>query len=269
MPDKSFTILFFGDVVGRPGRRAVADVLPAWKKTHAPDITIANIENIAHGKGITTQTVKEIFDAGVEFATSGNHIWAKSEGLSLLAEDPVRILRPANYPASTPGVGTALLSVRDAKLLVINLLGRVMMKDHVDCPFKTLEGILERYREEKRVGTFVDFHAETTAETNTFGLYADGRVSAVVGTHTHIPTADDRVLPNGTAYITDVGMCGLKNSSIGVNYESALPAFLHQMPARHEIADNGLVVVNAVLIEISKKDGRALSIKRLTQDVEV
>jgi metallophosphoesterase (TIGR00282 family) len=262
-------ILFIGDVMGKPGRRAVAALLPDIKKKYAPDFVIANAENLAHGKGITRQTLDELLGAGVDFCTSGNHIWAKPEGHDILASRESPCIRPANFPQGVPGSGAKLIEVGARNILIINLMGRVFMKEHLDCPFRTLDSILEHYQKEKPAAIIVDFHAEATSEKNTFGLYADGRVSAVVGTHTHIPTADERVLPNGTAYITDIGMVGLKNSSIGVEYEGILQTFLTQMPGKFEIPDHGLVVFNAVLIDIDATDGHARSITRIQRDIEI
>ncbi len=262
-------ILFIGDVMGKPGRKAVAALLPKLKKEYEPDIVIANAENLAHGKGITTQTLKDLSDAGVDFYTSGNHIWAKPEGHAILAEKQTKVLRPANFPAGVPGVGAKMVTVGSREILVINLMGRVFMKEHLDCPFRALDRILEEFKKQKPAAILVDLHAEVTSEKNTFGLYADGRVSAVVGTHTHIPTADERVLPKGTAYITDVGMVGLKNSSIGISYEGVLQTFLYQTPGKFEIPDQGLVFFNAVLLDIDPQDAKAKSITRIQRDIEV
>lgn len=262
-------ILLIGDVVGKPGRKAVAALLPEIKKEHGPDFIIANAENLAHGKGVTKQTFDELLASGVDFCTSGNHIWAKPEGHGIIAQKESPLIRPANFPSTVPGDGAKLVPVGTATILIINLMGRVFMKEHLDCPFKTLDATLEQYKKDKPAAIIVDFHAEATSEKNTFGLYADGRVSAVVGTHTHIPTADERILPRGTGYITDVGMVGLKNSSIGIEYQGMLHTFLHQMPGKFEIPDHGLVFFNAVLIDIDTKTGKARSIARIQRDIEI
>ncbi|MBI4250254.1 TIGR00282 family metallophosphoesterase [Candidatus Uhrbacteria bacterium] len=262
-------ILFIGDVVGKLGRRAVAALLPAIKEKHEPDLTIANAENLAHGKGVTSQTLKELLDAGVDFCTSGNHIWAKPEGHSIVAQKDSLVLRPANFPDGTPGSGARLFTVGTKSVLVVNLMGRVFMKEHLSCPFRALDSILDEYKSKKPNAIIVDFHAEVTSEKNTFGLYADGRVSAVLGTHTHVPTADERILPNGTAYISDVGMVGLKYSSIGVEYQGILQTFLTQMPGKFEVPDAGLAVFNAVLLDIDPKTAKTRSIVRIQQDVEI
>ncbi len=262
-------ILFIGDVVGKPGRKTVAVLLDEIKKEYGPDFVIANAENLAHGKGITKQTFDELLAVGVDFCTSGNHIWAKPEGHEILAQKESKIIRPANFPANVPGIGAKLVPVGAKNILVINLGGRVFMKEHLDCPFRKLDAILDEYAKEKPAAIIIDFHAEATSEKNTFGLYADGRVSAVLGTHTHVPTADERVLPKGTAYITDVGMVGLKNSSIGIGYEGILPTFLNQMPGKFDIPDYGLISFNAVLIDIDTTNGSARSIVRIQRDIEI
>ncbi|MBI2484467.1 TIGR00282 family metallophosphoesterase [Candidatus Uhrbacteria bacterium] len=262
-------ILFIGDVVGKLGRRAVAALLPKIKEDYEPDVTIANAENLAHGKGITSQTLKELLDAGVDFCTSGNHIWAKPEGHAILAKKDSPVLRPANFPEGAPGSGARLLSVGTRSVLVINLMGRVFMKEHLACPFRTLDAILAEYKTKKPNAIIVDFHAEATSEKNTFGLYADGRVSAVLGTHTHVPTADERVLPDGCAYISDVGMVGLKNSSIGVEYAGIVQTFLTQMPGKFEVPETGLAILNAVLLDIDPATGKTRSIMRIQQDCTI
>jgi metallophosphoesterase (TIGR00282 family) len=262
-------ILFIGDIMGKPGRKAVAALLPDMRAHYNPDIVIANAENLAHGKGVTEKTVHDITSAGVDFCTSGNHIWSKPEARELLSTPHSILLRPANYPPHTPGSGYALVPVGSRQLLIINLMGRVLMKEHLDCPFRAFDEILKTFQNKDIAGVFVDFHAEATSEKNVFGLYADGRASAVVGTHTHVQTADDHILPKGTAYITDVGMVGLKHSSVGINYEGILPSFLYQTPPKHEIAENGLVTFHAVVIDINPTTKTATSVERIRQDVEV
>lgn len=262
-------ILFIGDIMGKPGRKAVAETLPDIRKKNKVDLVIANVENLAHGKGITEKTLSEIFEAGVDFCTSGNHIWSKTEGLAILAHDDTRVLRPANYPVGSPGVGEKVIPLGKNRILVINLQGRVFMKEALDCPFRALDAILAKYEGQDLAGIIVDFHAEATSEKNSFGLYADGRVSAVVGTHTHIPTADNRVLPGGTAYTTDVGMVGIRDSSIGVDVKNIIQAFLTQRGAPFEIPDAGLVVLNSVLIALDETSKKALSIQRIQKEIEV
>ncbi len=262
-------ILFIGDVVGKPARRAVAAILPALRQEHRPDVVIANAENLAHGKGVTRETLNELLVAGVDFFTSGNHIWSKPEGIELLTTSESVLLRPANYPQKNPGVGAKVIPVGTKSLLVINLMGTVNMHASVANPFLMLDEILASYRTQKIDAIFVDFHAEVTSEKNVFGLHADGKVSAVVGTHTHIPTADECVLPQGTAYIADVGMVGLKYSSLGIDYESMLQNFLTGMPAKHTISEHGRVVFNSVLIDIDTSTKKATSITRIQKEVDV
>jgi len=263
------TILVIGDVVGRAGRGAVAQIIPQLQAEFAPDLIIANAENVAHGKGITRDTLKDLRDAGVGFFTSGNHVWSKPEAITLLTEEPTILLRPANFPDGAPGVGAKLLSIAEKSILVINLMGRVFMKEHLDCPFRTFDAILAQYQDNRPDAIIVDFHAETTSEKNAFGLYADGKVSAVLGTHTHIPTADDRVLPGGTAYITDIGMVGVRDSVIGVERESIITNLMTQLPAKHQVAEHGLTVFNAVLLRIDEATGHAVEITRIQREVMV
>lgn len=260
-------VLFFGDVMGKIGRRAVAEILPVWREKYGVDVVVANVENLAHGKGVTQLTLEEMQNMGVDFFTSGNHIWAKPEVYEIFARDQMPLIRPANYPPGAPGRGARLLTVKGQSVLFINLLGRVFMHEQYDCPFRALDSILEEFKDVERVATIVDFHAEATSEKVSFGLYADGRVSAVVGTHTHIPTADQEVLPKGTAYVSDIGMVGAKYSSLGVDIENILKKFLTQLPASHEIPESGPVVVNAVLLDINSDTALATNISRLQETV--
>ncbi|MDN5361505.1 MAG: 2,3-cyclic-nucleotide 2-phosphodiesterase [Moorella sp. (in: firmicutes)] len=253
-------ILMIGDVVGRPGRKAVREVLPSLLQEHRPDLVIANGENAAGGNGITPDTAGELFASGIDLLTMGNHVWDKREALTLLEQEE-RIIRPANYPPGTPGRGYTLFPVReDLKVGVINLSGRTFLPP-LDCPFRLGQELAAELRRETRV-IVVDFHAEATSEKVALGWYLDGQVSAVVGTHTHIQTADARVLPGGTAYITDVGMTGPRDSVLGVKTEIILHRFLTQLPVRFEIAD-GVVQLEAVLLDIDAATGRAMGIQRV------
>lgn len=260
-------ILFIGDVVGRPGRDAVKRLLPELKKSLTPDFTIVNGENVSGGKGLKAEHAHELNESGVDFFTSGNHIWKQKDIFSIMDHTSPLVIRPANYPESNPGRGYHILETDLMKrLLVINLQGRVFMKEDVDCPFRTLDRILAETSHESLDGIFVDFHAEATSEKICFGLYAAERgVSAVVGTHTHVPTADERILPQGMAYISDVGFVGLQNSAIGVDAEPIIQHFLTQMPAKHTITSGGPVEFNAVLVELS--NGKASSIQRVSRVV--
>tara|TARA_Y100000031_G_scaffold70831_2_gene78537 strand:+ start:13736 stop:14512 length:777 start_codon:yes stop_codon:yes gene_type:complete len=256
-------ILFFGDIVGQPGREAIKQILPQWQKKYQPDLVMANGENMAHGSGITRKTLEEILKAGIDLVTSGDHTW-KQKGINALLEDKdLPLIRPANFPPHLPGQGYYLIELRTKKVLVINLIGRVFMQQQYDDPFRKADQILE---EQQADIIIVDWHAEATAEKVCLGWYLDGRVSAVLGTHTHIPTADNRVLPQGTAYISDVGMVGPKDSSLGRDKDEAVKGFLNQTHPKLEIA-RGPVEVNAVLLEIGAK-GKAKKIQRLQQVVK-
>jgi metallophosphoesterase (TIGR00282 family) len=254
--------IFFGDIVGRIGREAVKRALADLKTEHEFDLIIANGENLAHGKGVTEGCLMEMRDAGIDLFTSGNHIWRQKGTCGLFAIPAIAesLMRPANYPAGVPGQGTKLRTVATKNVLVINLLGRVFMPDQLDDPFRTFDEILRQHAAHKPAVIFVDFHAEATSEKLAFAWYAAERgVSVVVGTHTHVPTADARILPGGTAYITDVGMCGFADGVLGVTKEPIVHGFRTQLPVTHELPDHGNAVVSAVIIEINTM-GRATSI---------
>lgn len=262
-------ILMFGDVMGGIGRKAIDQVLPKLKKEFKPDLIIANAENIAHGKGVTKNTLDELIKSGVNFFTSGDHIFSKKEVIPLLEQEDTMIIRPANYPPDVPGLGYKIIEIGTRKILIINLIGRVFMKNDYDCPFRKIDQILEEVKKEKPNVIFVDFHTEVTSEIRAFGFYVDGRVSAVVGTHTHIPTADAQILSKGTAYLSDVGMVGAKDSVLGVDKENIIKGFLTQMPVEHEIPKAGKAIVNAVFIEVDPKTKEAKKIKRIDKEVEI
>lgn len=254
-------ILFIGDVVGKPGREAVRALLPGLKKDLAPDIVIANGENCAGGLGVTKDTATELLDCGIDALTLGNHVFAKKEVYKFLDDEP-RVVRPANYPAGCPGRGWAIYKDSCGRRVgVVNLCGRVFMNEHFDDPFRMADRILKELSEQTRV-ILVDFHAEVTSEKGAMAWYLDGRVTAVIGTHTHVPTADERVLPEGTACISDVGMTGPENSVIGVKKELIIQKFLSQMPNKFEVAD-GPVALSAVLVEADPSTGRASGISRI------
>lgn len=272
-------ILFFGDIVGRIGRQAMIKILPKLKKEFKPDLILANAENLAHGKGVTADTLKEVINAGVNYFTSGNHFWSKKEEIEEVIKQNLSIIRPANYPDTFSGQGymVADLGGQNAnlsrKILFINLMGRVFTKieDYeVNCPFKKADEILAKFPEVKI--KIVDFHAEATSEKMALGYYLDGRVSLIVGTHTHIPTADERILPKGTAYISDLGMVGAKDSIIGVEKQPILNHFLSNKlydPVKIEIPKKGTVVVNGVFVEINEKTGKAKKIERIVREVTI
>ncbi|RKY02423.1 TIGR00282 family metallophosphoesterase [Candidatus Poribacteria bacterium] len=251
-------VLFIGDVVGRPGRRAVREILSRIKEGY--DLIIANGENSAGGLGITPKVADELFSYGVNIITTGNHVWKEKEIYDYLDKEP-RILRPANYPEGTPGRGWGIYELDSGvKLCVVNLMGRVFMAP-LENPFRTIDAILERVSGEVKI-VIVDFHAEATSEKVAMGWYLDGRVSAVIGTHTHVQTADERVLPNGTAYITDAGMTGPFDSIIGMKKDAVIRRYLTMLPVRFEVA-KGDVMLCGVEIEIDDETGKALSIKRV------
>ncbi len=254
-------ILFIGDIVGKPGRAIVAQVLPNLKKELAIDVVIANVENLAHGKGVTQKTWDEVRRAGVDIGTGGNHTVSKDDARSLLADPAQPLVRPANY-ADLPGTGDRTITVQGAEIRVLNLVGQSFMDESVASPFTTADTLLT---EKGAPVTILDMHAEATSEKVAMGWHVDGRVSAVVGTHTHVPTADSRILPHGTAYVTDAGMCGLRDSIIGVDREAIMPRFLGGEKRRHDIAEHGPAVFNAVLIEVDAH-GHATSIVRVDRE---
>lgn len=265
MSESTVNVLFIGDVVGKPGRRAVRDLLDGLIDTHNIDLVAANAENAAGGFGITYQTAAELFDMGVNVLTTGNHVWDKKEAIPLLKEAE-HILRPANYPAGTPGRGFCTVSTPGGvKITVLNLSGRVFMSS-IDCPFQRVDELLESISDLTNC-ILIDFHAEATSEKRAFALYLDGRVSAVLGTHTHVATADERVLPMGTAYISDLGMTGNEEGSvIGIDFNAALHRFKTQMPARFDLA-KGVPVLSGAVIKIDPSSGKSLSIERVSRSL--
>jgi metallophosphoesterase (TIGR00282 family) len=254
-------ILFIGDIVGKPGRELVRRGLPGIVDFHRIDLVIANAENSAAGFGITREIGDQLLDWGVDVMTSGNHIWDKKEALDYIGAES-RLLRPANYPNGAPGNGSYLARTRDGRSVgVINVMGRVFMLN-IDDPFAVVLREIDALKERTRI-IFVDFHAEATSEKIAMGWHLDGKVTALVGTHTHVQTADERILPKGTAYLTDVGMTGPHDSIIGVDIQAALGKFLTALPARFETAtDNPRL--NAVMIDADEQTGRATDIERLS-----
>ncbi len=255
------TILFLGDVIGKPGRNTVKELLPKVVGEHSPDVVIVNGENLAAGFGITEAIYEEMRSLGVDVITTGNHVWDRKEALGLFGRGVDDMVRPANYPNGTPGRGWTLFTCASGTVVgVLNLAGRVFM-DALDCPFRTAQAAVKEIRKSTPI-IFVDMHAETTSEKNALGWYLDGSVSAVVGTHTHVQTADERVLPGGTAYLTDAGMTGPTESVIGMQREIVIDRFLTSRPNRFEVASKGLELQGAV-IAVRASDGRAESIKRI------
>jgi len=254
-------ILFIGDIFGSSGRHIVADHLQDIKATNHIDLAIANAENAAGGFGVTPSIAEELLALGLDVLTSGNHIWDKKEIFDYLPRQP-KLLRPANYPAETPGQGVIVACSRQGvPCAIINLQGRTYMPD-TDCPFRKADQILRDLDPSVKV-RFVDFHAEVTSEKMAMGWYLDGRVSAIVGTHTHIPTADTRILPGGTAYQTDVGMTGPYDSVIGVKKELILQRFLTSLPVRMEAA-KGSPELHSIILEVDESTGKAISLRRHT-----
>lgn len=262
-------ILFFGDVIGKIGRRAVKLILPELIKEYQPDLVVANAENVAHGVGVTEKTLGELIEAGVQVFTSGNHVFSKPEAEALLTvPDPV-LLRPANYPPRLPGLEFKIMEVGSKAVAIINLIGRVFMKENFDCPFRKLDEILAKITAKNIGAIIVDFHAEASSEKTAFGWYADGRVSAVLGTHTHVPTADCKILPGGTAFVSDAGMVGALDSVIGDRKEEIIKSFLTQVNPTLEIPEEGEVEVDAILIEIDPATKKALKIGRVDRKIKV
>jgi metallophosphoesterase (TIGR00282 family) len=252
-------ILFVGDIVGRPGRRVLTEQIDHVVVEQRIDLVVANCENSASGFGVTPEIADSLFEKSIHVLTSGNHVWDKRAILNYFSTQP-RLLRPANYPGDAPGSGVYVgCSDGGIRYAVLNLQGRTYLPA-IDCPFRTADRLLREIDPDVKV-RLVDFHAEVTSEKIAFGWYLDGRVSAVVGTHTHVPTADERILPAGTAYITDVGMTGPHDSVIGMEKEASISRFLTGLPARFEPA-RGDVRLNSVVIEIEDATGRAVSIER-------
>lgn len=260
-------ILFIGDIFGKPGRETVKKLLPDYKKNLDINVVIANAENIHHGKGVSEKHIIEMRQAGVDFFTSGNHIWKEKAIIPRLSDKNFPLIRPANYPPGAPGYGYRIIedSLKN-KILVINLMGRVFMPADLDCPFRVADRILKEHEGIELAAIFVDFHAEATSEKMALGHYLNGRVSAIIGTHTHVPTFDARVLADGTAFQSDVGFTGPIDSVIGAKKEPIIQNFLTQVPTKHEVAD-GKTVFNAIKIKIDEKTRRALVVEQIQQYV--
>lgn len=252
-------VLFIGDIVGSTGRRAVREVLPELKAKYAPDVVIANAENAAGGRGLTAKIAQELYDAGVHGITMGNHTWGNKDIFEIIDRDP-RIVRPVNYTPGVPGRGAAIITSGRHQLGIINVIGRTYMEP-ADDPFRAVAAVLEKWK-----GTckhvLVDFHAEATSEKISMGWFLDGKVSAVLGTHTHVQTRDERILPKGTAYITDTGMVGPLDGVLGMEREAVIGRFLTQMPARFVVAE-GNWQFHAVYLELDEEDGKAKKIEAI------
>jgi metallophosphoesterase (TIGR00282 family) len=259
---KRLTILCIGDVFGEPGRRALAHFLPRLRAEYEVDLAVVNVENAAAGFGVTPALARGFLDGGADVLTSGNHIWDRKEIIEYIVKENL-LLRPANYPRGTPGVGSIVVKAGAHRVGVLNLQGRVFMPT-IDCPFATADAEVTRLRVETPL-LVVDMHAEATSEKQAMGWYLDGRVSAVVGTHSHVQTADERLLPGGTAYLTDLGITGPIDSVIGVEKELAIQRFLTGMPNRFEPA-RGRARVQGAVIRVDPESGRATAIERVQRD---
>ncbi|RNB91794.1 TIGR00282 family metallophosphoesterase [Brevibacillus fluminis] len=255
-------LLFLGDICGSSGRDMVKEYLPRLKRKFDPTFIIANGENSANGRGITQKIARELYDVGVHGITLGNHTWDNKEIFDFIDQE-TKMIRPANFPEGTPGNGIMYVKNGSQELAVINLQGRTFLPP-LDCPFLTADKLVEQARK-RTPYIFVDFHAEVTSEKQAMGWYLDGRVSAVVGTHTHVQTGDERILPNGTGYLTDAGMCGPSDGILGMDREAVLKKFLTQLPVRFEVA-GGPTQLNAVLYQLDKGTGKTVKIERIRID---
>lgn len=260
-------LLFIGDIVGKPGRRAVQLLLPELRRDLEIDVVIANVENLAHGKGLTRSTLDEVSSAGVDIGTGGNHTFSKPEATSLYEDPKLNLVRPYNLPNTTVGMGIKTFTVSQKTVTVLNFLGQFGMPfEPTGNPFEIMAALIDRGLPSADA-IIVDYHGTATSEKVVMGHFLNGHVTAVVGTHTHIPTADTRILSHGTGYQTDIGMVGLRESSLGVDWHQPLERFLHTTPGAWEIPDHGTVDFNAVLFDI--KDGRTTSIERIARQADV
>ncbi len=277
-------IVAFGDIIGRPGRRALATVVPEIREEYAPDLIIGNGENLAHNEGTTEKTLKEILANGIDFVTLGDHAFDREKEMKRIFEkNSYPIIRPANYPPGAIGEGWKIIKVstsaspsrnasdeqskatagkKKTKIAIVNLLGRVFLRQITDCPFRCADAILEEIKKQTNI-IICDFHAEATSEKKAMGFHLDGRVSLIYGTHTHIPTADEQILPKKTAYLTDIGMLGPKLSIIGSKSESSIKHFITQMPFNYEVSEDNNIEVNGIYVEIDIDSGKAVFFKRI------
>ena len=266
-------IIFFGDVVGQPGREALAKILPELKKEFAPDLVLANGENVAHGQGLTEKAIKEALASGIDFLTTGDHAFALKEGVGILERKELPILRPLNWAKNAPGRGYEIINTGVRRVLLVNLIGRVFLKQNYDDPFAAISELLEDYslKGKEKSGELmdaiiVDFHAEATSEKAALAWFLDGKISALLGTHTHVPTADEKILPQGTAFISDMGMVGPRDSVLGAGREEVIKRFQTQRLIRMEVGE-GPVEINGVFLEIDEKSGLAKNIDRIREIV--
>jgi 2',3'-cyclic-nucleotide 2'-phosphodiesterase len=267
MRDKNIKILLIGDICGKVGRETVKRILPEVKKEFKPDLVIANADNIAHGKGATADTIKELLEAGVDQFTSGDHAFDRTENIDEVYGSSLPVVRPLNFSPNPPGLGFRTIKLRGSVILLANLIGRVFMRSDHECPFDAIDKLLLSIEKEKVSAIIIDIHAETTSEKIALKNHLAGRVSALIGTHTHIMTAD-QTIQNGTAYITDVGMTGFAEGVLGIGKEGVIKTFLTQIKQKHEIPEKGLGQFNAVLVEIAE-DGNATKITPLEKKCNI
>ncbi len=263
--ENNFRVLAFGDIIGEPGRKALFSVLYTMKNKFNPDLVILNGKNSAHGFGITNAITRQLFEGGIDVITTGNHVWQKKEVFDFLDKYP-GLLRPLNYPPKTPGHGVYVFEKNGLKAAVINAIGRIFM-DSVDCPFQAIEREVEKLKKDGVKIILIDFHAEATSEKQVLGWYFDGKVSAVWGTHTHIQTADERILPQKTAYISDIGMCGSIDSVIGMKISESYRKVIQHLPVRFSPEESGSMEVQGIILDINKNTGEAVLINRIKESV--
>ncbi|PIR94936.1 metallophosphoesterase [Candidatus Falkowbacteria bacterium CG10_big_fil_rev_8_21_14_0_10_37_6] len=262
-------ILFIGDVVGYIGREAVKNILPKIKKKYKPDLIIANAENLAHGKGVTENTLTEMLDAGIDYFTGGNHIFSKKNHEEILNNPNFHIVRPANYPDQTAGFGEKVINISQKNILLINLMGRVFFRENIDCPFRVFDRIIKKYKNKNIDAVVVDFHAEATSEKKAFFHYAKQRAQIIVGTHTHIQTNDALISPFGTAYITDVGAVAAADSILGVEKTVVIDNFLTQIAKLHEFPRQGLCEFNAIIVTVNTDKKIAVKIQTIKEHINI
>ncbi len=256
-------VFFIGDIVGRPGREAVRALLPEVRAAYAPDLVVANVENAASGFGLTPSVAQEILEAGVDLMTGGNHLWDRRGSEEYIAGES-RLVRPANYPDQVPGNRYLIHDLKGVRVALLNLQGRVFMPP-IDCPFRAFDVLYEELRDSCDI-ILLDFHGEATSEKKAMALYCDGRATAVVGTHTHVPTADECILPGGTAFVSDLGMTGPYDSVIGMDREGVMERFLTGMPRRFEVA-RGDLRLSGLIVDFDENDGRARFVQRVHERV--
>ena len=271
-------IIFFGDIRGKIGRKAVSHIIPIWQKKYKPDMLMANVENLAHGKGVTDKTLQEMVDVGINIMTSGNHIWKKEDPNYLAKKPQYNLITPHNDPRTPAGQGYGLFTIANTKIFVANLLaisGMVLIglddapESQVTCPFKAVDKLLKLPEIKTADISLIDFHSEYTSEARALGWYLDGKISAILGTHTHIPTADAQIMPKGTGYITDVGMVGAYESVLGIDKKVIVDRFINHSKIVFDAPETGKAEINAVYLEIDTKTKKTTEIKLLREMVEI